>query len=84
MPGFDEMQFVSHCYTVVSYQAIFRHSVYKQSAVYLSSERLFFFLLLLLFFFLFLFFFFFCFFFVFFFFFDKIREFGSPTNCYIE
>ena len=39
MHVFDEMQFVSHCYTVVSYHAIFRHSIHKQSAVYLSSAR---------------------------------------------
>ena len=37
MHVFDEMQFVSHCYTVVSYQAIFRHSMYKNPAVYFSS-----------------------------------------------
>ena len=40
---FDEMQFVWHCYTVVSYQMIFRHSMHKKSAVYLSSARVAFF-----------------------------------------
>ena len=44
MHVFDEMQFVSHCNTVVSYQAIFRHSIHKKSAVYLSSARVAFFL----------------------------------------
>ena len=34
---FREMQFWSHCYTVVSYQALFRLSVYKSPAVYLSG-----------------------------------------------
>ena len=29
---FHEMQFWSHCYTVVSYQALFRLSVYKNSS----------------------------------------------------
>ena len=38
------MQFVSHCYTVVSCQPILRHSVYKKSAVYLSGTRVRFFL----------------------------------------
>ena len=33
---FVEMQFISNCYTVVSYYAMFRHSIYKNSAVYLS------------------------------------------------
>ena len=37
MHVFREMQFVSHCYTVVSCQPIFRHSIYKNSAVYLSG-----------------------------------------------
>ena len=36
---FRETQFVSHCYTVVSCQLIFRHSAYKISAVYLSGAR---------------------------------------------
>ena len=41
MHVFDRMEFVSHCYTVVSYQTIFRHSMHtKKSAVYLSSARL--------------------------------------------
>ena len=44
MHVFREMQFVSHCYTVVSCQPIFRHSVYKNSAVYLSGARVRFFL----------------------------------------
>ena len=39
MHVFREMQFVSHCYTVVSCQPISRHSVYKISAVYLSGAR---------------------------------------------
>ena len=34
-----EMQFWSHCYTVVSYQALFRLSVYKIPAVYLSGAK---------------------------------------------
>ena len=34
-----EMQFLSHCYTVVSYQALFRLSVYKIPAVYLSGAK---------------------------------------------
>ena len=34
---FREMQFWSHCYTVVSYQALFRLSVYNIPAVYLSG-----------------------------------------------
>ena len=38
-----EMQFLSHCYTVVSCQPILRHSVYKNSAVYLSGARVSFF-----------------------------------------
>ena len=37
---FHEMQFWSHCYTVVSYQALFRLSVYKITAVYLSSAKI--------------------------------------------
>ena len=36
---FLEMQFWSHCYTVVSYQALFRLSVYKIPAVYLSGAK---------------------------------------------
>ena len=36
---FREMQFLSHCYTVVSYQALFRLSVYKIPAVYLSGAK---------------------------------------------
>ena len=36
---FREMQFWSHCYTVVSYQALFRLSVYKIPAVYLSGAK---------------------------------------------
>ena len=36
---FREMQFWSHCYTVVSYQAIFTLSVYKIPAVYLSDAK---------------------------------------------
>ena len=36
---FREMQFWSHCYTVVSYQALFTLSVYKISAVYLSGAK---------------------------------------------
>ena len=36
---FREMQFWSHCYTVVSYQALFRLSVYKVPAVYLSGAK---------------------------------------------
>ena len=39
MQVFREMQFVSHCYTVVSCQPILKHSVYKNSAVYLSGAR---------------------------------------------
>ena len=35
---FREMQFWSHCYTVVSYQALFI-SVYKIRAVYLSGAK---------------------------------------------
>ena len=34
-----EMQFWSHCYTVVSYQALLRLSVYKILAVYLSGAK---------------------------------------------
>ena len=45
MHVFRKMQFVSHCYTVVSCQPIFRHSVYKISAVYLSGARVRFFFL---------------------------------------
>ena len=36
---FHEMQFWSHCYTVVSYQALFRLSVYKIRAVYLTGAK---------------------------------------------
>ena len=36
---FHEMQFWSHCYTVVSYSAHFRLSVYKIPAVYLSGAK---------------------------------------------
>ena len=36
---FREMQFLSHCYTVVSYQVLFRLSVYKIPAVYLSGAK---------------------------------------------
>ena len=36
---FHEMQFWAHCYTVVSYQALFRLSVYKIPAVYLSGAK---------------------------------------------
>ena len=36
---FHEMQFWPHCYTVVSYQALFRLSVYKSPAVYLSGAK---------------------------------------------
>ena len=35
-----EMQFWSHCYTVVSYQALFRLSGYKIPAVYLSGAKM--------------------------------------------
>ena len=42
---FREMQFVSHCYTVVSLQPVLRHSLYKNSAVYLSGARVRFFFL---------------------------------------
>ena len=37
---FREMQFWSHCYTVVSYQALFRLSVYKIPAIYLSGAKM--------------------------------------------
>ena len=37
---FSEMQFWSHCYTVVSYQALFRLSLYKILAVYLSGAKM--------------------------------------------
>ena len=37
---FREMQFWSHCYTAVSYQALFRLSVYKIPAVYLSGAKM--------------------------------------------
>ena len=37
---FREMQFWSHCYTVVSYQALYRLSVYKIPAVYLSGAKM--------------------------------------------
>ena len=36
---FREMQFWSHCCTVVSYRAIFRLSIYKIPAVYLSGAK---------------------------------------------
>ena len=36
---FREMQFRSHCYTVVSYEALFRPSGYKIPAVYLSGAK---------------------------------------------
>ena len=36
---FREMQVWSHCYTVVSYQVLFRLSVYKIPAVYLSGAK---------------------------------------------
>ena len=36
---FSEMQFWLHRYTVVSYQALFRLSVYKIPAVYLSGAK---------------------------------------------
>ena len=36
---FREVQFWSHCYTVVSYQALFKLSVYKIPAVYLSGAK---------------------------------------------
>ena len=36
---FREMQFWSHCYTVVSYQALFRLPVCKIPAVYLSGAK---------------------------------------------
>ena len=36
---FRKMQFWSHCYTVVSYKALFRLSLYKIPAVYLSGAK---------------------------------------------
>ena len=36
---FRKMQFWLHCYTVVSYQALFRLSLYKIRAVYLSGAK---------------------------------------------
>ena len=36
---FCKMKFWSHCYTVVSYQALLRLSVYKISTVYLSVAK---------------------------------------------
>ena len=36
---FREMQFWLHCYTVISYQALFRLSVYKNPAIYLSGAK---------------------------------------------
>ena len=36
----SEMQFWSHCYTVVPYQALFRLSVYKIPAVHLSGAKM--------------------------------------------
>ena len=44
MQVFCELQFVSPCCTVVSSKPILRHSVYKNSAVYLSGARVRFFL----------------------------------------
>ena len=43
MHFFREMQFASHCYTLVSCQAPSRLSVYKNSVVYLSGARVIFF-----------------------------------------
>ena len=40
MHFFLELQFASNCYTVVSYQALFSLSVYKNSAVYLSGAKI--------------------------------------------
>ena len=37
---FREVQFLSHCYAVVSYQAQFRLSVLKIPAVYLSGAKM--------------------------------------------
>ena len=37
---FGKMQFWSHCFTVVSYQALFRLSVYKSPTVYLSGAKM--------------------------------------------
>ena len=39
MHVFREMQFVSHYYTVVLCQPILRHTVYENSAIYLSRAR---------------------------------------------
>ena len=39
MQVFLEMQFVSHCYTVVSFQPILKHSLFENSAVCLSGAR---------------------------------------------
>ena len=36
---FREMQFWSHCYTVISYKVLFRLSEYKIAAVYLSGAK---------------------------------------------
>ena len=36
---FRKMRFWSHCYTMVSYHALFRQSVYTISAVYLSGAK---------------------------------------------
>ena len=36
---FREMQFWLHCYTVVAYRALFRLSVYKIPAVYISGAK---------------------------------------------
>ena len=33
------IQLISNCYTVVSYYAMLRHSIYKHSAVYISDSR---------------------------------------------
>ena len=38
MHVFREMHFESHCFTVVSCRPILRHFVYKNSAVYLSTQ----------------------------------------------
>ena len=36
---FRKVQFWSHCYTVVLYQALFKLSLYKIPAVYLSGAK---------------------------------------------
>ena len=38
-----EMQFISNCFIVVSYKEMFRHSIYKNSAVYRSDSMVTFF-----------------------------------------